>query len=63
MKTWHRPEGGKGKVSWSGKVISIQPRICFTRSFDQRTHGVEFFLKALVLRLPLLSQISNENRR
>ena len=28
-----------GKVSWSGRVISIQPRIRLTRSFDQRTHS------------------------
>jgi len=27
------------KVSWSGKVISIQPRIRLTRSFDQRSHS------------------------
>ncbi len=30
---------GKDKISWSGKVVSIQPRIGLTRSFDQRTHS------------------------
>ena len=39
MKTWDPPERDKIKVSWSGKVISIQPRIRLTRSFDQRTHS------------------------
>ena len=29
----------KEKVLWSGKVISIQPRIRLTRSFDQRSHS------------------------
>lgn len=27
------------KVFWSGKIISIQPRIRLTRSFDQRSHS------------------------
>ncbi|RLA42629.1 MAG: hypothetical protein DRR42_23090, partial [Gammaproteobacteria bacterium] len=27
------------KVDWSGKVISIQPRIRLNRSFDERNHG------------------------
>ena len=27
------------KIVWSGKVVSIQPRIRLTRSFDQRTHN------------------------
>jgi hypothetical protein len=39
MKTWSRPERGKVKVPWSGKIISVQPRIRLTRSFDQRTHS------------------------
>jgi len=39
MKTWDRPEREGVKVSWSGKIISVQPRIRFTRSFDQRTHS------------------------
>ena len=39
MKTWNRPEGGTAKISWSGEIISIQPRIRLTRSFDQRTHN------------------------
>jgi len=39
MKTWRRLEGNTGKVSWSGKVVSIQPRIRLMRSFDQRSHN------------------------
>jgi hypothetical protein len=39
MKTWDRPKGDKVKVSWSGKILSIQPRIRLNRSFDQRTHS------------------------
>ena len=31
-------ESDKDKKPWSGKVISIQPRIRLTRSFDQRSH-------------------------
>jgi hypothetical protein len=27
------------KVAWSGRVISVQPRIRLTRSFDQRSHS------------------------
>ena len=27
-----------GKLSWLGKVISVQPRIRLTRSFDERSH-------------------------
>ncbi len=26
------------KINWSGEVISVQPRISLTRSFDERTH-------------------------
>jgi hypothetical protein len=29
----------KGKIFWSGKVISVQPRIRLLRSFDQRSHS------------------------
>jgi len=39
METWNRSEREKVKVSWNGKVISVQPRIRLTRSFDQRTHN------------------------
>lgn len=27
------------KISWSGRIISVQPRIRLTRSFDQRSHS------------------------
>ena len=27
------------KITWSGKIISVQPRIRLTRSFDQRSHS------------------------
>ena len=37
--TSRRPPGSdKEKLHWSGKVISIQPRIRLIRSFDQRSH-------------------------
>ncbi len=39
MKAWNRPEGVKAKVLWNGKIISIQPRIRLTRSYDQRSHN------------------------
>ena len=39
MKAWSRSEGVKAKVLWNGKIISIQPRIRLTRSFDQRSHN------------------------
>jgi len=29
----------KGKTPWSGKVISVRPRIRLLRSFDQRSHS------------------------
>lgn len=28
-----------GKLPWQGKVVSVQPRIRLTRSFDQRSHS------------------------
>lgn len=28
-----------GKLAWEGEVISVQPRIRLTRSFDQRSHS------------------------
>ncbi len=27
------------KVSWNGKIISVQPRIRLLRSFDERSHN------------------------
>jgi len=39
MNAWSRPEGVRAKVLWNGKLISIQPRIRLTRSFDQRSHN------------------------
>lgn len=32
------------KMTWSGRVISIQPRIHLTRSFDQRTHSYHGYI-------------------
>lgn len=29
----------KGKIIWSGRINSVQPRIRLTRSFDQRSHS------------------------
>lgn len=39
MKTRDRLEGDRAKVYWRGKIISVQPRIRLTRSFDQRSHN------------------------
>jgi len=36
MVSQSSPPGGKEKIFWSGKVVSIQPRIRLLRSFDQR---------------------------
>jgi hypothetical protein len=27
-----------GKIRWQGELLSVQPRIRLTRSFDQRSH-------------------------
>ncbi len=32
-------ESSKEKVFWTGKVISVQPRIRLMRSFDERSHS------------------------
>ena len=34
----------KGKTPWSGKLISIQPRIRLLRSFDQRSHSYQGYV-------------------
>ena len=39
MKTREQIEGNEAKVHWNGKIISVQPRIRLTRSFDQRSHN------------------------
>ena len=31
--------GGDSKIAWEGEVLSVQPRIRLTRSFDQCSHG------------------------
>lgn len=39
------------RVSWSGRIISVQPRIGLTRSFDERYHsyhGYSLFLEGVV---------------
>ena len=41
----------KGKTPWSGKVISVQPRIRLLRSFDQRSHsylGYVFHIRGII---------------
>jgi len=30
---------GAGKISWSGRIVAVQPRIRLMRSFDQRSHS------------------------
>jgi len=39
MALHNQSDRGKDKISWSGKVVSIQPRIRLMRSFDQRAHS------------------------
>ena len=34
----------KNKILWSGKVISVQPRIRLQRSFDQRSHSYQGYV-------------------
>jgi hypothetical protein len=36
--------GNKEKVSWSGRVVGVQPRIRLFRSFDQRHHGYQGYV-------------------
>lgn len=31
--------GKMGKVQWSGRIASVQPRIRLMRSFDERSHS------------------------
>ncbi len=38
MGLGNRSESSKDKILWNGKLISVQPRIRLTRSFDQRSH-------------------------
>ncbi|MBI1820615.1 MAG: hypothetical protein HY036_02965 [Nitrospirae bacterium] len=40
-------EGEVEKISWSGRILAVQPRICLMRSFDQRAHSY----KGYVLRI------------
>lgn len=34
-----RSGGSSGKVSWTGRIVAVQPRIRLLRSFDQRSHS------------------------
>lgn len=34
----------KEKTSWSGRIVSVQPRISLMRSFDQRSHSYRGFI-------------------
>jgi len=34
----------KGKVAWAGRIVSVQPRIRLTRSFDQRQHAYQGYV-------------------
>jgi len=45
------------KLSWSGKILAIQPRIRLMRSFDQRNHAY------LGYALRLKGKIDNEERK
>ena len=33
------PTTSTGKIIWSGRVVSVQPRIRLLRSFDERSHS------------------------
>lgn len=35
---WLLKGGNAEKISWQGLVVSVQPRIRLTRSFDERSH-------------------------
>jgi hypothetical protein len=38
------PKGNKAKVSWSGRVVGVQPRIRLLRSFDERYHTYQGYV-------------------
>lgn len=44
------------KITWSGKIISVQPRIRLTRSFDERYHNYLGYC------LFVVGDVDNENR-
>jgi len=35
------------KISWQGRIISVQPRISLLRSFDQRQHSYQGYVLVL----------------
>ena len=39
-----RPKASNEKVAWFGRIISVQPRIRLTRSFDQRYHSYQGYV-------------------
>jgi hypothetical protein len=41
------PTGSPGKIAWSGRVVSVQPRIRLLRSFDQRHHDYRGYVLTL----------------
>ena len=45
-----------GKLSWQGEILSVQPRIRLTRSFDERSHMY------LGYALRVQGRIGDENR-
>lgn len=34
----------EGKINWSGRIVSVQPRIRLTRSFDERYHSYQGYV-------------------
>ena len=36
--------GTMDKIAWSGRIVSVQPRIRLTRSFDERYHGYQGYV-------------------
>ena len=45
------------KIEWSGHIISIQPRIRLTRSFDERTHSYLGYCLLIEGKIGLVSRV------
>jgi hypothetical protein len=39
-----RTKAGTDKIAWSGRVVSVQPRIRLMRSFDERQHSYQGYV-------------------
>ena len=43
-----RTKAGTEKLAWSGRVVSVQPRIRLMRSFDERHHSYQGYVLCIV---------------